>query len=51
MGCLESREALWRDLDRVESWAITNPMKFNNTVCWILPLGWDSSVVCTNWGT
>ena len=39
---LEGQEALQRDLDRLEHWAITNDIKLNKTKCQILHLGWSN---------
>jgi len=36
---LEGRQAIQKDLDRLESWAITSCMKFNKSECQIVDLG------------
>ncbi|KAK4830609.1 LOW QUALITY PROTEIN: hypothetical protein QYF61_012052 [Mycteria americana] len=43
VDCLEGHEALQRDLDRLEHWAIINGMKFNKNKSQILPLGWSNA--------
>lgn len=47
----EDTGALHRGLDRLESWAITTCMEFNNRGCWVLARDGVMLAIRTHWAT